>query len=608
MTVSSQTSNETFDGNGVTTIWDLPFRFFNNADIFVYLVDPVTQSVTPLVLGTDYTLTGAGLPEQFGASPGKITTTVPVLNGKQLFVERVMEVEQLTDIVNQGRFFPEVHEDVFDRLTMLIQQGITLLGRALVRPSGKDDYDAKGHKIVNLGDGAADQDAVNIRTMRGYVDAAIAGIVGGFGYFLQAGIGAVLRTFQGKMRDGVSVKDFGAAGNGLVDDAAAIRLAIAHCLTVTGGSKLVFPMGTYAIGSQVDFPKTVDTTMTVVGDRAVIKRFGSYTGTLFYFGEASNTVSTAPTHIEGFIFSGPYLTPDVSPMVKLQHSNGTILEKCVFQSGTTAVSLDESYAVRFVRCQFAYQKSYGITSLTPCMNLLVDACQFSDIAAGQAFGSDIRFEAITHNINIINSDFEGGRAAVLSADAVNAFNFVGNYIEGKTALPFFLGARSRGVKIENNWIGYNPATQTWYNITGGSLKYNIYWDQVQAIDFGPSGTQCIGVDVGSNVFNGTSTVVGPIWTNPTPINGYTNVGSPYPLAGYHQSEDGLVKLRGMVTGAADNSCFVLPVGLRPSATIIFPANGSTRAAGNVTVAADGNVTCFRSSNGSIDLSCVSFYS
>ena len=122
MTVSSQTSKETFDGNGVTTIWDLPFRFFDNADIFAYQVDPVALVTTPLTLGIDYSLYGAGLPEQFGTAPGKITTTVPIPNGKQLYVERIMAIEQLTDIVNQGRFFPEVHEDVFDHLTMLIQQ------------------------------------------------------------------------------------------------------------------------------------------------------------------------------------------------------------------------------------------------------------------------------------------------------------------------------------------------------------------------------------------------------------------------------------------------------------------------------------------------------
>lgn len=137
MTVSSQTNNETFDGNGVTILWDLPFRFFHDNEIFVYLVDPVAFTTTPLSLGTDYTLTGAGLPEQFGTAPGKITTTVPVATLKQLYVERIMGIDQLTDIVNQGRFFPEVHEDVFDRLTMLIQQLSGILDRALVVPPGQ---------------------------------------------------------------------------------------------------------------------------------------------------------------------------------------------------------------------------------------------------------------------------------------------------------------------------------------------------------------------------------------------------------------------------------------------------------------------------------------
>lgn len=65
--------------------------------------------------------------------------------------------------------------------------------------------------------------------------------------FLQAGTGAVLRTLQAKNRDIVSVKDFGAVGDGATDDTAAIQAAIDHILTV--GGKLVFPTGDYVISS-----------------------------------------------------------------------------------------------------------------------------------------------------------------------------------------------------------------------------------------------------------------------------------------------------------------------------------------------------------------------
>jgi hypothetical protein len=45
--------------------------------------------------------------------------------------------------------------------------------------------------------------------------------------FLQAGSGAVVRTAQSKMRDVVSVKDFGAVGDGVADDTAAFAAAFA---------------------------------------------------------------------------------------------------------------------------------------------------------------------------------------------------------------------------------------------------------------------------------------------------------------------------------------------------------------------------------------------
>lgn len=122
MTVSSQTNNATFVGNGVTTVFPLPFRFFSNGDVFAYFIDPATGASTPMVLGTDYTLAGAAEPEVNGNAVSVLTTTAPLANGRGLYVERIMQEVQNTDIVNQGEFFASTHEDVFDRLTMLIQQ------------------------------------------------------------------------------------------------------------------------------------------------------------------------------------------------------------------------------------------------------------------------------------------------------------------------------------------------------------------------------------------------------------------------------------------------------------------------------------------------------
>ncbi|ESX95875.1 head decoration protein [Mesorhizobium sp. LNJC405B00] len=65
--------------------------------------------------------------------------------------------------------------------------------------------------------------------------------------FLQAGTSAVTRTWQDKARERISVKDFGAVGNGVTDDTAAIQAAETYRATV--GGELVFPPGTYQISA-----------------------------------------------------------------------------------------------------------------------------------------------------------------------------------------------------------------------------------------------------------------------------------------------------------------------------------------------------------------------
>jgi hypothetical protein len=130
MTVSSQTRGITFVGTGLAAPFPLPFRFFNNSEITAYLVED-NGALTLLTQGTDYTLTGAGEPEIDGGAIGVLTKTTPLTSGKKMYVARTLPAVQQTDIVNQGDFFASVHEDVFDRLTMVDQQHAEELSRCI---------------------------------------------------------------------------------------------------------------------------------------------------------------------------------------------------------------------------------------------------------------------------------------------------------------------------------------------------------------------------------------------------------------------------------------------------------------------------------------------
>ena len=90
--------------------------------------------------------------------------------------------------------------------------------------------------------------------------------------FLAAGSGATQRTALDKLRDVVSVKDFGAVGDGVADDTAAIQAA----MTAAMGKTLFFPPGLYAMSSaggtsERQIVLTLTGNLRMVGDSATIK-------------------------------------------------------------------------------------------------------------------------------------------------------------------------------------------------------------------------------------------------------------------------------------------------------------------------------------------------
>ena len=79
--------------------------------------------------------------------------------------------------------------------------------------------------------------------------------------FIQSGTGAVSRYAQDKMREIVSVKDFGAVGDGVADDYAAIQATVTFA--TANNKSIEIPAGTYLCGNQV---ASSSGNVSIVGD------------------------------------------------------------------------------------------------------------------------------------------------------------------------------------------------------------------------------------------------------------------------------------------------------------------------------------------------------
>jgi hypothetical protein len=266
------TTSNTYTGNGSNKLFSITFPYLETTDVDVYL-NGTLQTIT-----TQYTFANATTIE-FVAAPA---------NGAVILLDRSTD-----DAALQATFFPgssikaaDLNAD-FDQTLYVVQEinnkkvnraGDTMTGNlamsgnkvtGLGTPTASGDAATKGYVDGIAFGGSLDGDRGDI-TVSGtgtvwtvdngvIVDAKVnasAGIVSTKLAFTQSGAGATTRTVDSKLKDVVSVKDFGAVCDGTTNDAAAVSAAN----TAAAGRPLVFP-GVTHIGSAVTITCPIVDTM-----------------------------------------------------------------------------------------------------------------------------------------------------------------------------------------------------------------------------------------------------------------------------------------------------------------------------------------------------------
>lgn len=191
-----------------------------------------------------------------------------------------------------------------------------------------------------------------------------------------AGTGAVATTVQAKLRQIVSVKDFGAVGNGVNNDAPAIAAAITATIAAGGGA-VYFPAGQYKCTTLIGAFVNVDN-LTLLGYGAEVQHYAgqSVTGLLQFGNGAIGT---------GGMWSGTTVTATNIKIlgIKFTTSNSWNTTNPNRWADTLPLSFHTSENVIIKDCSFNNYDFAAIDFGAPCKNVLVDGCTFTcDLGKG----------------------------------------------------------------------------------------------------------------------------------------------------------------------------------------------------------------------------------
>jgi hypothetical protein len=284
-------------------------------------------------------------------------------------------------------------------------------------------------------------------------------------------VGAVTSgyTVADSLSQYISVKDFGAVGDGVTDDAVNVQKAIDYVETL--GGNLYFPRGQYLFGSQVTINRTYAASgSNFVGERnLIISGYGAEIRTTGAISAFDVKGGWAPNHnclIEGFTIYHRGNTTAVAGIRMI----GAGLVTCREVSVAVSSSLPAGYAA------FSMENSDPADANTGCFWNLIDQCSIRPWAGAEGFCDfGVKLMGAANATTLRNNNFSGSNTHVVimahpgQTYTSNSVNIDGNFFEGpNTSTAISLVSSSSpyhvsGTRITNNRF---EALNTAVSLTG----------------------------------------------------------------------------------------------------------------------------------------------
>jgi len=283
------------------------------------------------------------------------------------------------------------------------------------------------------------------------------------GFAVQTGsslLNPTVRSFQQKFDDFVNVRDFGATGNGLDDDYAAINRAITQIYRTSLNENdprtrrtIYLPGGTYLTSNTIQIPPYA----RLVGDGIDSTIIKAKFGNLAVANLCDSSFNSGP-----LIGSGTAILPqgiEISGMSFINRSAGV---------NYPILNIDSASNIRIVNTHFGSNVSASVypnvvhiySTVSPVNAITFDGCHF--IGGGNGI---VNFGTTTRALNIMNSRYENLSNLALVMNAIDSISSINNYYAGQA-----------GVSSKNSattFFGFGETFQTGSDPSTGMFLGNL---------------------------------------------------------------------------------------------------------------------------------------